>query len=230
MSASETSASEFGADAPTASHHQLMPEPEMALAYSETEHVDEPVHGGVLAALRDARPVLIMLTAGVAVAGMIVAAAAASRRAPAAVPAMSVSTPSIAVAEPSDLAASPLPERMPTSPQIAQREIQPEPTTTQNGDDEQFVALSFSPRSQQAAYGRSGTQDRADQIALNECKAHTGDDLCLVVARMHHGCVSLVFDDRGAWAGASGADQAAAEAHALALLPSATHGGAKCST
>ena len=105
-----------------------------------------------------------------------------------------------------------------------------EPTTTQSGDDEQFVAVSLSPRTQLGAYGRAGTQARADQIALNECTAHTGDDLCLVAARMHHGCVSVVFDDLGGWAGASGADQAAAEAHALALLPSATHSGGKCST
>lgn len=91
-------------------------------------------------------------------------------------------------------------------------------------DDDEFVALAISPSALQSAhhagFGTSGTQDRANQIALNECRADSGNDDCVLVnAGMFHGCVSYALDtSQLSWASGSGADAAAARADALTRL------------
>ncbi len=91
-------------------------------------------------------------------------------------------------------------------------------------DDDEFVALAISPRSLStgriAGFGTSGVQDRADQIALSECRANTGNDDCLLVnAGMFHGCVSVAIDSsQRNWASGSGTDFDAARANAVSRL------------
>ena len=91
-------------------------------------------------------------------------------------------------------------------------------------DDDEFVAVAISPSAlhspHHAGFGTSGTQDKANRIALNECKADSGNDDCLPVnAGMFHGCISYAIDSaQSSWASGSGADSAAAIADALHRL------------
>ena len=91
-------------------------------------------------------------------------------------------------------------------------------------DDDEFVALAISPRAignlHVGGFGTSGTQDQANQIALSQCRANTGNDDCLTVtAGMFHGCVSAAIDSsQHEWAGASGVDADTAGAAALSRL------------
>lgn len=91
-------------------------------------------------------------------------------------------------------------------------------------DDDEFVAIALSPRgigtSHVGGFGTSGTQAHANEIALSECRASTGNDDCITVtAGMFHGCVSWAVDDVSReWSGGTGADAAAARATALARL------------
>jgi hypothetical protein len=94
------------------------------------------------------------------------------------------------------------------------------PPQAARSDDDEFVALALSPRAlsseHHAGFGTSGTQDRANQIALSECRAASGNDDCLLVnAGMFHGCVGYAVDSsRSSWASGSGpaADTALADA------------------
>jgi Domain of unknown function (DUF4189) len=93
------------------------------------------------------------------------------------------------------------------------------------------VAVAISPRTRDSSYGTAGTQEQANKIAVSECVASTGDDLCLVIARMHHGCAAVAVSDTGDWAGGSGIDEMSAKAQALDKLPGTPHAlAAKCST
>lgn len=91
-------------------------------------------------------------------------------------------------------------------------------------DDDEFVAMAISPRALStvhiAGFGTSGVQDQANQIALSECRANTGNDDCLLVnAGMFHGCVSVAIDhSRRTWASGSGADSDTARANAVRRL------------
>lgn len=94
-------------------------------------------------------------------------------------------------------------------------------------DDDEFVALALSPRSiggiggsHVGGFGTSGTQAHANEIALSECRAGTGNDDCITVtAGMFHGCVSWAVDTVSReWSGGTGADAATARAAALARL------------
>src|SRR5271156_1538613 len=91
-------------------------------------------------------------------------------------------------------------------------------------DDDEFIAIAISPSALDSGhlggFGTSGTQDKANRIALSECKTDTGNDDCLPVnAGMFHGCVSYAIDSsRRNWASGSGADSAAAIADALRRL------------
>jgi hypothetical protein len=87
------------------------------------------------------------------------------------------------------------------------------PTPTANPDD-RYAAMAVSPSPRnggKGGYGWSTTQDRAAQIALNACKANTGDDLCnVIIISGNHGCVAYVIDDNGASAGGAGDTEDAA--------------------
>jgi hypothetical protein len=99
----------------------------------------------------------------------------------------------------------------------------PAPQAARNDDDE-FVALAISPRAIDTphigGWGTAGTQDRANQIALSECRAASGNDDCLLVnAGMFHGCVSYAIDiSRRAWASGFGVDSESARADARSRL------------
>jgi Domain of unknown function (DUF4189) len=107
-------------------------------------------------------------------------------------------------------------------------------------DDDEFVALAISPRaigiptmSGEGGFGRAGTQAKADQIALSECRAASGNDDCLTVnAGMFHGCVAYAVNSATySWAGGSGADESQARMDAtrrLGKIP--TFVAAKCSS
>jgi Domain of unknown function (DUF4189) len=91
-------------------------------------------------------------------------------------------------------------------------------------DDDEFVAIAISPHairahSQLGGFGTSGTQEKANQIALSECRGSGNDDCLLVNAGMFHGCVSWAIDSSELnWAGGSGADADAARAAAVSRL------------
>jgi hypothetical protein len=96
-------------------------------------------------------------------------------------------------------------------------------------DDDEFVAIAFSPHSLStshlaAAFGTSGTQDQANQTALSLCQAGSGSDDCLLVgAGMFHGCISLAIDPSlHSWANGTGVDAEAALAAALSKLGTPT--------
>jgi hypothetical protein len=107
-------------------------------------------------------------------------------------------------------------------------------------DDDEFVALAISPNSigsghSFGGFGTSGTQERANQIALSECRATHGNDECLLVnAGMFHGCVAYATNPNNqGWAGGSGADadQARTEAtRRLGMVPAPSNVYARCST
>jgi len=98
------------------------------------------------------------------------------------------------------------------------------PKSTPPRDDEEYVAIAFSltapgKSAPISEAGVAGTQDRADQIALNLCRAH-GGDMCMTANEgMYHGCVGLAVDDRTlAWGAGVGPSSDAARADALARL------------
>ena len=107
-------------------------------------------------------------------------------------------------------------------------------------DDDEFVALAISPRaigiptmSGEGGFGMAGTQAKADQIALSECRAASGNDDCLTVnAGIFHGCVAYAVNSATySWAGGSGADESQARmdaTHRLGKIP--TFVAAKCSS
>jgi Domain of unknown function (DUF4189) len=103
------------------------------------------------------------------------------------------------------------------------------PTASDPHDDE-FVAMALSPRSltagkqKFAGWGTSGTQEHANEIALNECRAAAGfDDCVLINAGMFHGCVSYAVDqdDKAHWASGAAADPEDAKAAATTRLGTA---------
>jgi hypothetical protein len=103
-------------------------------------------------------------------------------------------------------------------------------------DDDEFVALAISPHAigtlHLGGFGTSGIQDRANQIALSECRAGTGNDDCLLVnAGMFHGCVSYAIDtSQRTWASGSGVDSDSARANAVSRLGTpASSAFAQCS-
>lgn len=114
----------------------------------------------------------------------------------------------------------------------------PAPVATDPHDDE-FVALAISPLSvalndptHAAAWGTSGTQQEANDIALRICAKATGHTDCTPVnAGMFHGCVSFAIYGQK-WAAGSGHSQAEAVKDATSNLRVA--GGAsvavECST
>jgi hypothetical protein len=98
-----------------------------------------------------------------------------------------------------------------------------------NPDDDEFVAVAISPgalgTAHHSGYGHAGTQEKADQIALSECKATSGNDDCLTInAGMFQGCVSYAIDSsQRKWASGSGPDPDAARADALRRLGLPAH-------
>jgi hypothetical protein len=109
-------------------------------------------------------------------------------------------------------------------PESASASVAPAAPRAAGLDDDEFVAVAISPRAlgapHHAGFGHAGTQEKADRIALSECKATSGNDDCLTVnAGMFHGCISYAIDSsRQTWASGSGADPAAARADALRRL------------
>jgi hypothetical protein len=111
--------------------------------------------------------------------------------------------------------------------------------TAKTIDDDEFVAMAISPgaittnRQNGAGFGTSGTQDRADRIALSECRAISGDDDCLLVnAGKFHGCVAYAittYGDVKKWAGGSGNDAAQASAVAVGRLGAPGSAVVQCS-
>jgi hypothetical protein len=113
----------------------------------------------------------------------------------------------------------------PTTPTHSASAPAPGPPQAARPDDDEFVAVAISPRAigglrPLGGFGTSGTQDKATQIALNECRATAGNDDCLAVnAGMFHGCVGYAIDSsERSWAGGSGVDADAARADALSRL------------
>jgi hypothetical protein len=103
-------------------------------------------------------------------------------------------------------------------------------------DDDEFVAIAISPRAigtQQhlGGFGTNGTQESANQIALSECRAITGNDDCLLVnAGMFHGCVAYAIDiSQRTWAGGSGVDSDSARADAVSRLGTQAPSFGQCS-
>lgn len=141
--------------------------------------------------------------------------------------------------------ASTLPDRTPptapSTPTAAPSTASAAPTpTAQRIDDDEFVAIALSPRALNnsnsqsgAGFGTSGTQERANQIALSECRAGLDTDDCLLVtAGMFHGCVSYAITlDSGMkeWAGATGPTPDSAKAAALARLARPGVAAVQCS-
>ncbi|WP_155945963.1 DUF4189 domain-containing protein [Mycobacterium simiae] len=117
------------------------------------------------------------------------------------------------------------------APQVAQAAAPP-PASPPNPraaspDDDEFVAIAISPRSLGTsqggvAFGTSGTQDHANQIALGECRAGTGYDDCMLVGvGMFHGCIGVAVgfgNNAHAWASGSGVDSDTARAAAVSRL------------
>jgi hypothetical protein len=119
------------------------------------------------------------------------------------------------------------PPKSPTTPTHSSSAPAPgssAPPQAARPDDDEFVAIAISPRAigtiHIGGFGTSGTQDRANQIALSECRAITGNDDCLLVnAGMFHGCVSYATDiSQHTWASGSGVDSDSARANALSRL------------
>lgn len=131
--------------------------------------------------------------------------------------------PAAALAPPAPAAAVALPPPALLSP------AQTAPTAPQASrlDDDEFVAVALSPRALAgphiAGFGTAGTQDKADQIALSECRANTGNDDCLLInGGMFHGCISYAIDSTARrWSSGSGADVATARANAQHRLEGA---------
>lgn len=132
------------------------------------------------------------------------------------------------------------PQAYPTTPTLsasAPAPRSPSPPQAARPDDDEFVALAISPHAIGTSrpiggFGTSGLQDRANQIALSECRAGTGNDDCLTVnAGMFHGCVAYAIDsDRRAWASGSGVDSDSARANAVSRLGTpASSAFAQCS-
>ncbi len=128
----------------------------------------------------------------------------------------------------------------PTSPTTpthsAAAPASPAPPQAARPDDDEFVAMAISPRGigtlHTGGFGTSGTQDRANQIALGECRADTGNDDCLLVnAGTFHGCVSYAIDTSlRTWASGSGVDSDSARVNALSRLGTpASFAVAQCS-
>jgi hypothetical protein len=122
----------------------------------------------------------------------------------------------------------------PNAPDVGPVAASPAPntsTTAVPGDQDQYVSVAISPRTRSAGYGTAGTQERADKIAVAECVGASGpDDVCLVIARMHHGCAAIALGDAGTWAGGSGIDELSAKMQALDKLSAPNGVVVRCST
>jgi hypothetical protein len=81
--------------------------------------------------------------------------------------------------------------------------------------DNSWVADAISIKTQTAAYGTSDTEQRARTIAIFECKQVRGADDCIDVEAIHNGCVSVVFNAKGAFEGGRGPDAASARQDAI---------------
>lgn len=69
--------------------------------------------------------------------------------------------------------------------------------TAKDPNDDEFVAMALSPQSHNGAggFGMYGTQEQANQIALNQGRHSSGNDDCLLInAGMFHGCVAYGID------------------------------------
>jgi Domain of unknown function (DUF4189) len=198
----DTSASPHGGDAPT-TIHETAAVPEAALAYSDALELPEPRRSRV--------PVVLFAVAALALAGAVAAwFLVRSSSPPAAAPGVEARADQGRAA--------------PGSPPAPSSSVSPAaaPTTTAPEPPDRFVAMAVSPRSganARGGYGVSGTQARADELAISECKAVTGDDLCLVVAKSRNGCAAYAADAYGKLAGGSGLSADSAEVDALAQLP-----------
>jgi hypothetical protein len=123
---------------------------------------------------------------------------------------------SVAAAPATTPLAAPLPP-IPATPAVP---------TAKAPDDDEFVAMALSPRALSThqgggGYGTSGTQEHANQIALSECRAASGNDDCVLInAGMFHGCVSYAIDPARPtkWASGSGTDPDSAKAAAIGRL------------
>lgn len=121
-------------------------------------------------------------------------------------------------------------DHAPTRPQAAPLPTRASPAKPPVDDDE-YVAMAISLRSLNNhsltkggfGTGDGGTQERANQIALSECRSKPGYDDCMLVnSGMYHGCISLAIDnsENPRWATGSGADANVSQADAARRLGS----------
>ncbi|WP_096442505.1 DUF732 domain-containing protein [Mycobacterium shigaense] len=108
------------------------------------------------------------------------------------------------------------------------------PPTAKDPNDDEFVAMALSPQAHNGAggFGISGTQEQANQIALNHCRQSSGNDDCLLInAGMFHGCVAYALDraDPTRWSSGSGPDSDAAKAAATRRLDNPGFLAVQCS-
>ncbi|BBY35903.1 hypothetical protein MMAN_00370 [Mycobacterium mantenii] len=100
-------------------------------------------------------------------------------------------------------------------------------------DDDDYVSLAVSlVTGLPAGWGTAGSQDKANQIAVDQCNASTGG-VCEAVAGMHNGCASVAIDpDAGRFQGGYGSDTTASNADALTELdsPSGVIAASHCSS
>jgi hypothetical protein len=192
--------------------HEPAPEPDVALAYSDAIELPEQ--------RRSRLPAVVFAIAAVALAaavtGWLLIRHSEGQRPPGI---QTAAPPAAAPAESVPLELPALPSVTSGAPPTAQTEQPPVVASV----PDRFVAMAVSPRS--GASGRGGyavsdTQGRAEELALSECKAVTGDDLCLVIVKKRNGCAAYAVDNNGALAGGSSADEEDARAAALERLPS----------
>lgn len=88
------------------------------------------------------------------------------------------------------------------------------PTLSASRDNE-FVAIAYSPATGVGGWGSAGTQQQANQIALNYC---VGLDDCQVTAWAHNACAAVAVGDFDGWYGGLGPDPASAATDAMARL------------
>ncbi|WP_249025847.1 DUF3761 domain-containing protein [Mycobacterium europaeum] len=94
----------------------------------------------------------------------------------------------------------------------------PAPT---GASDDDYVAIAISlVTGRPAGWSTAGSPDKANQIAVAECSAATGD-ICEAVAGMHNGCASVAIDpEAGRFQGGFGPDTTASKTDALTKLNS----------
>lgn len=74
-----------------------------------------------------------------------------------------------------------------------------------------WVALAYSPSTNQGGWGTSGTDLGANSIALAQCGQNSGNAIdCVLTATTHVGCVAYAAGPAGAWVGGQGPDEGGA--------------------